>query len=99
MARGDVREDRGVAEVHRLLEVGAKERVDHAGGLALALREVDQLMRGARIGGARDPLEAEVDADAASLGGGGRVELAGALEGADLRLPVFRAWHAGGRHL
>ena len=76
MALGDVREDCGVADVLRLLEVGTKERVDNAGGLALALREVDQLMRSARVGGARDPLEAEVDADAASLGGDARIELA-----------------------
>src|SRR5437868_14284264 len=79
MARGDEREDCGVADVLRLLEVGDKERVVHAGGLALVLREVDQLMRSARIGGARDPVEAEVDADAASLGGDARIELARAL--------------------
>src|SRR5436190_17605308 len=94
MARGDVRKDCRVADVPRLLEVGAEDRVDHGVRLALALREVDELMRGTRIGRALHALEGELDADRASLGGDARVELLGALRRAELRAPVLCAWHA-----
>ena len=79
MARGDVGKDCRDADVPRLLEVGAKERVDHAVRLALPLREVDELMRSTRVGRALHALEGEFDADRASLGGDARVELLGAL--------------------
>jgi hypothetical protein len=95
----DRREHSGVADVLSLLEVGAEQLVDDRRGEALLLRELDEAVGGDRVGRALHALERELDALAPSLGGDARVELAAALDRAELGLAVLGARHALRRHV